>query len=145
VPEGNAHRELVRLLSRRIAGDVPISWASFIDGARFDDRAGIPPMLGIYRPDVYAVERESRRTIIGEAKTADDIDNDHTRRQLAAYFQHLAQGPVGEIWMAVPMMAGGTAHRICRAVRSSVGARQIGFVITGWLFGPSPVVESWRG
>ena len=89
-------------------------------------------MLGDYRPDVYAVERESRRTIIGEAKTADDIDNNHTRRQLAAYFEHLAQSPSGEIWMAVELMSGGTAHRVCRAVRRGVGTGQISFVITGW-------------
>jgi hypothetical protein len=120
-------------------------WASFIDGIRFDARAGIPPMLGDFRPDVYAVERLSRRTVIGEAKTADDIDNNHTRRQLAAYFAHLAQGPAGEIWMAVPMMSGGAAHRVCRAVRTSVGASHICFVITGWLVGPKPLVETWHG
>jgi hypothetical protein len=145
VPEGDAHRELVRLLSRRIAGDAPGAWASFIDGIHFDARAGIPPLLGDHRPDVYAVERLSRRTIIGEAKTADDIDNGHTRRQLAAYFEHLAQGSAGEVWMAVPMMSGGAAHRVCRAARASVGADQIPFVITGWLFGPKPVVETWHG
>jgi hypothetical protein len=145
VPEGDSHRELVRLLSRRISGDAPHAWASFIDGGCADARAGIPPILGVHRPDVYAVDRQSRRTIIGEAKTADDIDNNHTRRQLAAYFEHLAQSPAGEIWMAVPLMSGGTAHRVCRAVRTSIGATQIGFFITGWLFGPKPVVETWRG
>jgi hypothetical protein len=145
VAEGGVHRELVRLLSRRIAGDETLAWASFVDGIRFEDRSGIPPMLADYRPDVYAVERESLRTIIGEAKTADDIDNDHTRRQLAAYFRHLAQGSAGELWMAVPMMSSGAAHRVCRTVRKSVGAGEIGFVITGWLFGPKPVVETWRG
>ncbi len=145
VPEGDVHRALVRLLSQRIAGDKPLGWASFIDGACFDERAGIPPQLGDFRPDVYAVERVSRRIVIGEAKTVDDIDNDHTRSQLASYFRHLASGPAGEIWMAVPMLSGGAAHRLCRAARASADAGQIGFVITGWLFGPKPVVETWRG
>jgi hypothetical protein len=139
------HRELVRLLSRRIAGDEPLAWASFIDGLRFGDRTGVPPKLGDFRPDIYAIERTSRRTFIGEAKTADDIDNNHTRRQLATYFQHLAEAPVGEVWMAVPMLSGGTAHRVCRAVRASIGVERVAFVITGWLFGPKPVVEMWRG
>lgn len=145
MPEGGVHRELVRLLARRIAGDEPRAWASFIDGDRFDYRAGVPPKLGGFRPDVYAIERDSWRTVIGEAKTADDIDNDHTRRQLAAYFRHLAVDPSGEMWMAVPLMSGGAAHRVCRDVRAGVGAGQVGFIITGWLFGPKPVVETWRG
>jgi hypothetical protein len=145
VPEGNVHRDLVRLLSRHISDGAPLAWASFVDTAAFDDRAGVPPKLGDFRPDVYAVERGSRRTVVGEAKTADDIDNDHTRRQLAAYFRHLAAEPFGEVWMAVPMMSAGTAHRLCRMARTRVGSNEIRFVITGWLFGPKPIVETWRG
>jgi hypothetical protein len=102
-------------------------------------------MLETYRPDVYAVERGSGRTVIGEAKTADDIDNDHTKRQLAAYFRHLASGPAGELWLAVPMMSAGTGHRVCRLVRKCLGHNAISFTITGWFLGPEPICESWHG
>lgn len=139
------HRRLVRLLSERIASDAPMSWASFIDGVAVGDRDGIPPYLEAYRPDIYAVERGSRRTIIGEAKTALDIDNDHTRCQLGAYFRHLAEGSAGEVWMAVPMMSAGTAHRVCRVVRQELGLNTVRFVITGWLIGPRPICETWHG
>jgi hypothetical protein len=105
VSEGDVHRQLVRLLSGRIGGDTPQAWASFVDGVGLDARDGVPPILETYRPDIYAVERGSGRTVIGEAKTADDIDNNHTKRQLDAYFRHLAEGAAGEIWMAVPLMS----------------------------------------
>jgi hypothetical protein len=145
VPEGDVHRELVRLLSGRIAGDAPAIWASFIDGARLDARDGIPPIVGTHRPDVYAVMRGSGRTVIGEAKTAVDIDNEHTKRQLSAYFQHLGEGAGGEVWMAVPLMSAGTAYRVCRVVRYRLSLVQIRVIITGWLFGPKPVCETWHG
>jgi hypothetical protein len=145
VPEGDVHRELVRLLSERIAGNAPLAWASFIDGARLDERDGVPPAVGAYRPDIYAIMRGSGRTVIGEAKTSIDIDTEHTKRQLAAYFRHLGEGAGGEVWMAVPMMSAGTAHRVCRVVRQGLRLGVIRFVITGWLLGPRPICETWHG
>lgn len=145
MPESETHRELVRLLSRQILDNAGPSWATFIDGAALGKRTGVPPAVGDFRPDIYAIERGSRRTVIGEAKTADDIDNNHTYRQLAAYFEHLAREPVGEIWMAVPMLMGGTAHRVCRSVRQRLGMIQIPFFITGWFLGSAPIVETWCG
>jgi hypothetical protein len=145
VAEGDAHRQLVRLLAARIVGEVSHNWSSFIDGAGWDKRAGVPPLLEIYRPDIYAVERGSGRTVIGEAKTADDIDNNHTRQQLAAYFRHLSGGAGGEVWMAVPMLSAGTAHRLCRVVRQQICLTSIRFVVTGWFFGPTAICETSCG
>lgn len=143
--EGDTHRELVRHLSEKIAGEIGSSWAMFIDGGPFGERAGIPPAIGDFRPDIYAIERVSRRTLIGEAKTVDDIDNNHTYRQLAAYFEYLARELAGELWIAVPLLAGGTAHRVCRLVRRRLGMTRIPFFITGWFLGPKPIVQIWRG
>lgn len=142
--EGDVHRRLVRLLSEQIAGEARVSWATFIDGVAPEERDGLPPFIEAYRPDVYAVERGSRRIVIGEAKTAFDIDNDHTKRQLGAYFRHVAEGSEGEVWMAVPMMSAGTAHRVCRVVRQQLGFNNIRFVITGWLIGPRSICEMWH-
>lgn len=138
------HRHLVRLLSAHMTNVNPIVLASFIDGGAFD-RAGIPPLVDGHRPDVYAVEQITRRIVIGEAKTPEDIDNDHTRRQLAVYFQHVSEEPCGEVWMAVPLTSAGAAHRVCSAVRRRIGLFRISFFVTGWLLGPRPVVETWRG
>jgi hypothetical protein len=138
------HRQLVRMLSVHVAEAVSGALTSFIDGDRFD-RAGIPPLLDGHRPDVYAIEQTTRRIIVGEAKTADDIDNEHTRRQLAVYLRHVSSDPCGEIWMAVPMTSAGVAHRVCRAVRHQAGLQHVKFSVTGWLLGPRPLVETWHG
>lgn len=104
-----------------------------------------PPLLSGYRPDLYAVECDTRRVLLGEAKTPGDIDNRHTRSQLAVYFEHLLRDVRGEIWVAVPLTSAGTALRVCRSVRSRLGATQVPIVITGWLLGAKPFVEVWRG
>lgn len=107
--------------------------------------ASAPPLLAGYRPDVYAVAHDTRQVLLGEAKTPSDIDNRHTRSQLAVYFEHLLHEAHGEVWIAVPLTSAGTALRVCRSVRSRLGATQVPLVITGWLLGAKPFVEVWRG
>ena len=104
-----------------------------------------PPLLAGYRPDVYAVAHDSLRVLVGEAKTPGDIDNRHTRSQLGVYFEHLLNEAHGEIWIAVPLASAGTALRVCRSVRSRLGATRVPLVITGWLLGAKSFVEVWRG
>ncbi|UZO94774.1 Hypothetical protein RMP42_05860 (plasmid) [Roseomonas mucosa] len=104
-----------------------------------------PPLLRGYRPDLYAVEHGTRRVLLGEAKTPGDIDNRHTRSQLAVYFEYLLHQVPGELWVAVPLTSAGTALRVCRSVRSRLGAPHVPLVITGWLLGAKPFVEVWRG
>ena len=91
------------------------------------------------------MDRDNQRVLLGEAKTPGDIDNRHTRSQLAVYFEHLLREAYGEIWMAVPLTSAGTALRVCRSVRSCLDATQVPLVITGWLLGAKPFVEVWRG
>lgn len=118
--------------------------ACYVDGP-VQAVAAAPPLLAGYRPDVYAVAFNSRRVLLGEAKTPGDIDNRHTRSQLAVYFEHLLHEAHGEVWMAVPLTSVGTAMRVCRSVRLRLDATQIPLVITGWLLGAKPFVEVWRG
>lgn len=64
--------------------------------------AGRPPMLGGYVPDVYAKRFAPRSAVVGEAKTARDLENLHTRAQLVAFLKHCAEFPDSVLVFAVP-------------------------------------------
>ena len=64
--------------------------------------AGRPPMLGGYVPDVYAKRFAPRSVVVGEAKTARDLENRHTRAQLVAFLKHCAEFPDSVLVLAVP-------------------------------------------
>lgn len=50
----------------------------------------IPPLIGGYRPDIVArCTAACLELVIAEAKTDGDIDNQHTRRQIGAFVDHL--------------------------------------------------------
>ena len=88
--ESDQHRSLVKALGGDIASDTrwskpPIVYFDLQDGVSGEP----PPAIGANRPDAFAREISAGRTIIGEAKTTDDIDNQHTRDQLSSYFLYL--------------------------------------------------------
>ena len=143
--ETDLHRRLVQglasLLKKRRSG----SWFLFLDGKDFSESQGCPPILGSVCPDLYARENSGNYLIIGEAKTARDLDNEHTERQLCEYFAHLAAQDSGELLMAVPLLAAGAAHRLCRSAKVKASAEDIPFEITGWMFGRQAAHEVWRG
>jgi len=49
---------------------------------------GVPLIQGCI-PDLYARSLKEGIEVLGEAKTSNDIFNDHTIKQLKAYFDHL--------------------------------------------------------
>jgi hypothetical protein len=55
------------------------------------------------RPDIWGVDRHGHLAI-GEAKTVEDIDNGHTRRQLRAYrgLRGRTTGRTCRVYIAVP-------------------------------------------
>ena len=72
--------------------------------------------------------------IIGEAKTSSDLDNDHTKKQLQAYFKHLKKfkarkkNKLGVLVLATPLASEKDAWQILKKIgviysypRSGVG------------------------
>jgi hypothetical protein len=65
-------------------------------------RHGPPPKIAGHRPDLVWVRADGSFEVIGEAKTRNDIDNDHTRRQLCGFLQTLDIQGYGKLVVAVP-------------------------------------------
>ena len=61
-----------------------------------------PPMIEGFRPDLYASKGALHTVIIGEAKTARDIETAHSREQFRAYARHLAVCTHPTFILAVP-------------------------------------------
>ena len=71
-----------------------------------------PPLIGGYRPDFYARDVPLTTMIIGEAKTSQDIESEHTRKQFTAYLVRLTHIPKGVLIIAVAWRSVAAVRRI---------------------------------
>jgi hypothetical protein len=143
--ESDLHKRLVSGLVAHVRQRRSRSWQVFLDSRDDAEVYACPPLLGSACPDLYARENLINHLVIGEAKTALDLENAHTEKQLAEYFSHLLEQNSSELIMAVPLMCVGAAHRLCRAAKAKVAGEKVPFEITGWMFGAKPRYEVWRG
>ena len=67
-------------------------------GTRADAK---PPRVGRFTPDVWA--QSKRRILLGEAKTAADLETSHSSQQLQAFLELVVFSPLGSrLLVAVP-------------------------------------------
>ena len=69
-------------------------------------------MIEGYVPDVFATDVPTSVTLVGEAKTWQDLEQDHSRRQISAFLSYLSNTPQGIFVLSVPPVAGATARRL---------------------------------
>lgn len=81
----------------------------------------VPPIIGGFRPDVYATVAlaDSASVIIAEAKTNADIRTDHTERQVLAFIRHLEQKETGRFILATTGWGANRAKTILRFIREA--------------------------
>lgn len=143
--ESDHHRSLVKALGGDIASDTrwskpPIVLFDLLDGLSGEP----PPTIGANRPDAYARDISTGRTVIGEAKSTDDIDNRHTCDQLASYFDYLRAQSAGELWMGVPWLSAGTAIRVSKLLRQQTQSENIPICVVAYMIGATTVRRFWR-
>lgn len=73
-----------------------------------------PPRIEGFVPDIYAQDTPATLTVIGEAKTANDLATAHTERQLLAFFRHLETQPRGILVIAVPWVTRAAASSLLK-------------------------------
>ncbi len=121
MPESAAHARLVMVLLDYLHRE----FASLTDIVIRDDSAAPlrrerPPTIGGFVPDLFAVDVPTTRTLIGEAKTIQDLETDHSRAQIVAFLGYLGQVPNGTFLLSVPLEASATAKRILRQVSAEL-------------------------
>ena len=80
-----------------------------------------PPRIEGFTPDVHATNVPTTRTLIGEAKTRIDLENDHSRQQISAFLRYLSHTAGGIFVLAVPLTAGATARRLVAELSGPLG------------------------
>lgn len=74
-------------------------------------------MIGCFTPDLYASDFPITYRIVGEAKTLADLQSDRSKKQIAAFLDHLALYPKSALYIAVPLVAAAAARHLLRTLR----------------------------
>ena len=113
MPESAAHADLVQALIRFAESELgDIANISVRDDSVRPIRGERPPMIEGYVPDVFARNVPTSVTLVGEAKTRQDLERHHSRRQISAFLSYLSNTPQGIFVLSVPPVAGATARRL---------------------------------
>lgn len=117
--ESDAHRDLVMLVVARIESKYP--GLSVVSDRQQLPGDPVPPLIGGFRPDVYATVTlaDSVSIIIAEAKTNADIRTDHSERQVLAFIRHLEQNKSGRFILAATGWGADHAKTILRFIREA--------------------------
>jgi hypothetical protein len=113
--ESSAHQilveRLVQWMQRNISNsDIPVV---LVDSPT-TTAGNKPPAIGGYNPDVFCRTIGREHVLIGEAKTAGDIENKHSRDQFRAFLVYLKQFQSGTLVVAVPWRAVGQVMSLIR-------------------------------
>ena len=130
MPESSTHLALVG----RIIDHIAEHHRGISDLAVLHDLPGRigctkPPKIGLYRPDVYAVDAPLTQTIIGEAKTQGDLETQHTHKQLTAFVKFLAIQNNAVLILAVPWQAKARGLAVLTSIAQRVGTVSVRFVV----------------
>jgi hypothetical protein len=81
------HQVLVMWAIRKMQADgfVPVAYDGKLPQFDCERRLHHPPTIGGVRPDAFAFSPEEGSFAFAEAKTYDDLNSDHTKRQLRRY------------------------------------------------------------
>ena len=104
--------------------DVPLR----IDSTEFPT-ASSPPSIGGYVPDVFFENSRNSLTVLGEAKTARDLETDRSRKQLQAFLEYLAVCPQALFILAVPWSVVNYAKQFLLSVRDHEGPAALTIVV----------------
>lgn len=142
--ESETHSRLVAAMLRAVQ-----DWA---DGAVLEVWADhsatrehpVPFVIGQSQADLIAIRRDTRFTVIGEAKTQRDVDNAHTQRQLVEYYEFLLTQPGGLLWISVPFGIAGAALRVAKTIRREAKCERVGLIVSEWLLGERNIEKRWN-
>lgn len=98
--QSDLHRELVI----QIATELELRYPKISITTDIQQKPGdsVPPMISNFRPDVYAnLPTNPPTIIIAEAKTDNDIDNQHTRNQITAFINYFERQVSGSFILSV--------------------------------------------
>ena len=138
MPESVVHREL----ADRIVSYVSECFAHVPAFIVLSDRPGasveLPPRIGGFVPDVFAADVPTTFTVVGEAKTEEDLTTERSCRQVTAFLRFLASSPNGLFILAVPWRASAAARALLASGTSGLARGAVEVVLLDGVAWPTP-------
>ena len=110
--ESLQHQRLVERIANALVGALNGYDKTLCLVDRATDSDGIPHRIGGFRPDVYATDASI--VIVGEAKTARDLESPRTEHQLRAFLKYVEAHTSRHLVLAVHWTAVATAKSVLR-------------------------------
>lgn len=124
--ESTKHTALVQIIISYIGREhAHITALGIINDLSSPLHAEKPNRIEGFVPDVYAFDAPLTVVIIGEAKTQDDLETDHSRKQITAYLSFLGHQQSGIFILAVPWQAKRRAQALVETLRAETGATSV--------------------
>ena len=128
--ESELHENLVAIMYRWILRE----WFDGASGQVYvddgDQNTGPrPPTINGHRPDVFGQLRGSTGVIVGEAKTAVDLETQRSQSQLGAYLCYCAGRPDSRLVVAVPWTHEASARALLDAIKRNNGTGHVRTIV----------------
>jgi len=94
-----------------------------------------PPIINNFVPDVFVPNAPGPIFIIGEAKTARDLETKHTKNQIEAFLNRCSLENNAILIMAVPWDLVRCARSLLNNLKSKVGAKNVEVIVLERLYG----------
>ena len=124
--ESEVHQQLVKSLVHWIKQHVhDATNAAVFCELPMEGGGNKPPLIGGFTPDMLCKVAGTQGLWIGEAKTAGDLDTQHSREQFKAFLAHLAQNGSGTLVIAVPWRVVRYAKSLIRLIQRQSGTSAV--------------------
>lgn len=125
--ESAKHVDLINLMKNRICSNEDVDAALILVDDPTDRKNG-PPTINGYKPDLYYDFNDL--LVIGEAKTKDDLLNEHTKSQIETYIKLCANYTGNSrLYLAVPWMESVLANNLIKKISKKLGVSVTYFVV----------------
>lgn len=128
--------ELHVQLTRQVAKELSQRYPDTIFATDILERPGdaAPPQINGSRPDVYGRSKQGDFIVIAEAKTDNDIENTHSRRQFEDYIGHIKNCGEGCMVLAVTGQKSDRAKTFLRFFCMEVNTTNIDIMVFDQFF-----------
>ena len=120
--ESLTHTQLVQRIVSHLRVQFPNSCLCVFRDLPETLRCEKPPLIAGYHPDIFAEDTPPTFTVIGEAKTAADLETEHSKLQFRAYLIYLKLRPQPRLVVATPWYAQNSARTLVAAAKRDVSA-----------------------
>lgn len=125
--ESAKHVDLINLMKDKICFNEDVDAALMLIDDPSDRKNG-PPTINGFKPDLYY--DFNQLLIIGEAKTKDDLLNEHTKSQIETYIKLCANyAGQSRLYLAVPWMESVLANGLIKKISKKLGVSIDYFVV----------------